>query len=258
VAGTSRDKSNELIEQVFEKQWREMAGDGPMQKQVLLFENMPENFGQYQIAAGSPERRWLSAACALVARYDSRYLGRMFRFKLIYVNNAGAIDEMIGYVGDAIEALKLELELDGREQIGNAYAAGQHYEYFRDLKEILGEAKKQLFIIDPYVNGTAFELYLAEVPGAVAVNILADRYSTDAKAYADKHVEQFGSDIELRASKEVHDRIVFVDRADCWLTGGSVKDAGKKPAYLIPAQPIIAEKKLTIYSDIWNRASQVL
>ena len=85
--------------------------------------------------------------------------------------------------------------------------------------------------------------------------ILAGAYSGDTKTHADKHSQQHGSTIHLRQSDELHDRLIIIDGADCWITGGSVKDAGKKATYLIPIAPQIASVKLGIYVEIWSRSN---
>ena len=72
-----------------------------------------------------------------------------------------AINQIKGQVMDAIEALKLDLELEGRGDIGNVYAAGEVYKLFSDLKEIIGAATKEILLVDPYFNGEAFDDYLS-------------------------------------------------------------------------------------------------
>lgn len=39
------------------------------------------------------------------------------------------------------------------------------------------------------------------------------------------------------------------------MTGGSVKDAGVKPAYLMPLQPLLAREEREIYGAIWEAAN---
>ena len=241
---------------------RNLRGDGPIQKQVILlkltdlFENAPDFDGEGALLVPSPKQAWVSSVGALLRRLDP--ISKRTKFeatvRAIAQYRRAATDEIKRQVLDAIEELKLEFELDGRDEIGNAYAPGRHYDYFRDLKEIIAGATKHLFIIDPYFNGEAFDAFLSDVQNPT-IHILADRYSNDAKVYADKHAQQNSTVIELRQSKELHDRLIIVDGTDCWITGGSVKDAGKKAAYLIPVAPQIANAKIEIYNEIWQRSN---
>lgn len=156
---------------------------------------------------------------------------------------------------DACEELKLEL--DERSEIGSAYSAGDVYRFFSDLKNIMASASAQISIIDPYFDGTAFDDYLSEVNNQINIEILTSRYTDDILQYANKHRAQYGSNIEIRKSKEIHDRVIFVDGKECWVVGASIEDAGKKPTYLIPLSSELALEKLRIYSDVYNTASVV-
>jgi len=243
---------------------KKLEGDGPVEKQIILLkltealEQAPE-FGVKPIMdPASLQRQWLSKVGALLSRLG---LDKQVQYKASFGTLIQywkhAIVQIQGQVLDAIEELKLELELDGRSEIGNAYEPGDVYKFFADLKSIISEAENELLIIDPYFNGEAFNAYLSEVGSSVNVRILADRYSKDIKGYVDKHTAQYGSSIEIRRSKELHDRIVFVDATVSWIMGGSIKDAGKKATYLIPLPTAITEAKYAIYSDIWGRANEI-
>ena len=75
------------------------------------------------------------------------------------------------------------------------------------------------------------------------------------QTYAEKHFQQYGTNIEIRKSKELHDTLVIVDNSDYWVVGGSIKDAAaKSPTYLLPLQPQLAQAKRDIYSGVWDRA----
>ena len=206
-----------------------------------------------------PARQWLGSAGALLKRYDSIHLGTRFDTYLrTYRPNApGLFQAVLNLMFDAMESIRLDLELDGRNEMGTAYGPGERYQYFSDLKKIIGGATEEVFVVDPYFNGEAFDNYLGEVSGNVAIRLLAERYAKEITKYAAKHTEEFGTGIALRKSNELHDRLVIVDRADCWISGGSIKDGGKKPTYLIPFAPGLAEKKLNIYEEIWTRSKPI-
>ena len=158
---------------------------------------------------------------------------------------------------DAIERIRLDLELEGRNEIGTAYGPNEVYRYFADLKQIVGGATKDLLIVDPYFNGEAFDNYLAGISNKVTIRLFLEHNRKEVSTYAGKHHEQYGTQFELRSSKSLHDRVVFVDHDACWISGGSIKDGGKKPTYLIPLAPSIAEKKQRIYEELWSRSKPI-
>lgn len=243
-------------------QSRRLAGPDPMEKHILLLklseavENAP-NFGSTPILeTGTPQRRWLSEVRALLIRLDS--IEKKIRFEstfgMLSQTWEWGINHIQGQVADAIEELKLDLELDGRSEIGSAYSPGEVYRFFADLKAILNSARREIVIIDPYLNGEAFDAYLTSTNVSVDVHILADKYSSDLLQYTTRYEQQHGKHVEVRSSKELHDRLVFVDENECWITGGSIKDAGKKATYLIPVASEIAHEKYRIYNKIWQEA----
>ena len=243
---------------------KKLEGDGPIEKHILLLkltealENAPD-FGDKPIMeAASPQRQWLSKVGALLSRLS---IDRKVQFKSSFTTLVQywkpAIVQIQGQVLDAIEEIKLELELEDRSDIGSAYAPGDVYRFFADLKEVINSAESEVIIVDPYFNGEAFDAYLASANAELNIQILADRYSKDINTYIQKHASQFQTQIELRRSKELHDRIIFIDHDVAWIMGGSIKDAGKKATYLIPLQTPIALAKKQIYQEIWTNSKEV-
>lgn len=242
---------------------RKLEGDGPVEKHILLLkltealEQAPD-FGENPIfEVNSPQRRWLASVGALLSRVGVRN-GINFRasFGTLASHWKSAVNQIQGHILDTIEELKLQLELDGRSEFGSAYAPGDVYRFFADLKTIVNGAASELMVIDPYFDGAAFDAYLSSAPPGITVRVLADRYAGDVATYVAKHRQQYNSSLELRSSKELHDRIVLADD-DAWIMGGSIKDAGKKATYLIPlASPVAAAKK-AIYAGIWQRSKTV-
>lgn len=246
-----------------QKMIKKLEGDGPVEKHILLLklsealQQVPD-FGEKPILdINSPQRRWLASVGALLSRLG---IGHQSSFRASFSTLASywkpAVIQIQGQVLDAIEGLKLELELDGRSEFGSAYAPGDVYRFFADLKNIVNGAQSQHMVIDPYFDGAAFDTYLSAVTSGIVVRVLADRYASDVATYVEKHRMQYESALELRSSKELHDRIVLADD-DAWIMGGSIKDAGKKATYLIPLAPSLATSKKAIYGEIWSRATKV-
>ena len=228
-------------------------------KLAHLYECIPDFSGLRSIDAKSPQRRWLSEARALLNRYDAINFGTRFNVLMgLAVRSRGfATNELIGLVLDAIEAIKLDLELDGRSEIGTAYSPGEEYRYFSDLKRIIAGATTEILLIDPYFDGASFDAYLSDSPANISIRIMAARYAKDIPAYAERHSAEFGTLINIRSSKELHDRLVVIDDDECWISGASIKDAGSKATYLIPLSPTIAEAKRQIYAEIWQRGKEL-
>ena len=251
-----------------------MTSPAPTEKQIILakltallehlamIEQVPEMSPQIMADLQFDPRLWISNVKALIKRYDPMSVSikidiRSDSFDRDYRYRTHLINEIKGFVNDTVEAIRLELELDDRTDIGTAYDSGDVYRYFADIKRIIEGAKSSVFLVDPYLDGKTFDACFATTSNQIAIKILtkSTRYTSEILVYADKHRTQFKTNIEIRQSSELHDRLVVIDSTDCWFSGGSFKDGGKKPTYLIPLGPPIAEDKLRIYDGIWCRAS---
>lgn len=253
---------NDDIKRAIASQTRCLAGPDPMEKHVLLFKlseaakNAPEFGSSPVLEANSPQRQWLSLVRALLIRLDSieKKINFETTFNMLGQYWVWGINQIQGQVADAIEELKLDLELDGRSEIGSAYSPGEVYRFFADLKAILNSASNEIFIIDPYFNGEAFNAYLISANISVDTRIFAHKFAAELLQYAKRYEQQHNKRAEVRSSKNIHDRVVFIDQNECWIMGGSIKDAGRKATYLIPVGSELAHDKFKIYETIWNEA----
>jgi hypothetical protein len=252
------------LKRALEKQSRGLAGPSQVEQHIILLklselmETIPD-FSTKPSMGVSPQRQWVAEIGALISRISiERKLNFGSAKALLSQYWTHAAGQIQGLALDVIEELKLDLELSGRADFGSAYAPGEVYKFFSDLKSIVNGAQSEIFLIDPYFDGEAFNNYLADVCSGIKVRIFASKHAQEVKVYIDKHQDQFDSNIEIKKSKKLHDRLIIIDRTDCWITGGSVNHAGNKsPAYLIPVGTEIANDKLEIYNDIWNNAQGI-
>ncbi len=251
---------NDYLEQYQKK----IFGDGPVEKQVLLlkllheFEHAPEFGDKYVSDADSPPQRWIARIGALLSRLGleqkiSFQSTKQTTFQYWTVTRQLFRQQLLA----AAEEIKLELELDGHEYIGQVYGPQRQYDFLRDLKEILLGADAEVFIVDPYFDGEAFETYLGPLGNSCSTRVLCSKHSNDVAGHVKAFASQHGVTPELRKRNDLHDRLVIIDHTDCWVVGGSLKDGGKKPTYLVPLQPSIAPAKIEIYEGLWQGARPV-
>lgn len=130
--------------------------------------------------------------------------------------------------------------------------------FFRALNKVIASAEKFLFIIDPDMDDTVLDHYLNSRQAGVSVRLLLNQYPKKVKPAVVKYIQQFGSMLEARKSKAVHDRVVYIDSFVCWVVGQSLKDVAKsKPAYLVPLPPDIVSAKLQNHEQIWKEAAAI-
>jgi hypothetical protein len=180
------------------------------------------------------------------ARYAARHKNQLEDF--------GAVTDI--HETTLISAIK-ELEFmlpDG--EIKGTYDSGDEFAFYVDLKGILASATRDVFVVDNYLDSEFFELYVLPIPKSVSVRIVTDAIRGSVEAVAKKFAVR--GNFELKSSKEVHDRHIFVDGRG-WMIGQSVKDAAKKkPTYMVEIGVTTVAAMQSIYEGIWSRATSVV
>jgi hypothetical protein len=220
-----------------------------------LFERAPD-FDQY-----SPTSRdhmiWLGQAHALVSRWNSieaasfQIAADFLPMDLVRPNNVAKI---FGIIQRAIS----DLELSVPDNTGTVFSAGEVYDIFRALNEVIASAEKSIFIIDPYLDETVFNHYLTSRKPDVTVRLLLSKKADQLKPSVEKYIAQHGEVLKIKKTRAIHDRVIFIDGYVCWVLGQSLRDAAKaKPTYLVPLSPDVVQEKLEDYESIWEGANEI-
>jgi hypothetical protein len=119
--------------------------------------------------------------------------------------------------------------------------AGNPFSAKSRVRELLETSQGGIFVVDPYVGvGTLDCLRGLTVP----IRLLTANHGQAIEADFGRNLAAFvaeGHQVTVRTSGGLHDRhVMFNDR--CWIVGGSLKDAGKKPFNCIE----IADKAVVV------------
>ena len=199
---------------------------------------------------------WLAQGHALVSRWDNLE-AISFKNASDFLNMSSATRQMnIGKILGIINRAIANLELQVPSEMKISFGAGDVYDFFKTLNEVIASAKKSLLIIDPYLDQTVFDHYLNSRNKDVQVKLLVNKNAEQLLPASKKYNAQFGDVLEIKKSKTLHDRVIFVDGYVCWLIGQSLKDAAKaKPTYIAPLPPDVVPAKLKNYEEIWSGAN---
>jgi hypothetical protein len=141
-------------------------------------------------------------------------------------------------------------------ELKGAYESGDEFAFYVDLKGILAAAVCDVFIVDNFLSPEFFELYVTPIQKDVSVRIVTDEIKGNIETIAKKFATR--GKFELKSSKEVHDRHVFVDGRG-WMIGQSIKDAAKKkPTYMVEIGSVLVTPIQRTYEEIWTRATSVV
>lgn len=104
----------------------------------------------------------------------------------------------------------------------------QHDAYV-EIRRILQSASTSVSLVDPYVYQTLLTLLTAVLKPRMTIHILTaklpDDFTLEAKAWQAQHTDV---SLEVRTTREFHDRFIVIDEQLCWHIGCSIKDAGYK------------------------------
>jgi hypothetical protein len=150
---------------------------------------------------------------------------------------------------NCLEELQLNMPT---AEIKGAYEPGEQWEFYRDVTACLKFAKKEIFVIDPYLNTEIFDVYANAIPRTVGFRLLSSNVPADVKLLAQKYAA--GGNFAFRISNSIHDRVLFADNR-IWFTGQSWKDAAtKKPTYIVEHDEPLQRP---IYEGIWQAARAI-
>lgn len=200
---------------------------------------------------------WLAQAHALVSRWnhlEAMSFKTASDFLMGGLNREMNIAQVLGTLHRAVADLELKVP-DTHEQ---AFGPGAVYDFFQALGRLLSSARTSVLVVDPYMDAQIFDQYLSRIPAGVAVKLLIGNASPNLKAAAERFRTQQGATVEVRASTELHDRLVFIDDDVCWVLGQSIKDAAvKKATYLAPLSPDVSASKFALYENVWKQARAI-
>jgi hypothetical protein len=153
-------------------------------------------------------------------------------------------------------AIKLQIQqaTNTTPRIKGAYAPGDSYGVYADIKALILAAKASIFIVDNYLIVDIFDLYVSRAAPSIGIRVLTKTASDPVRVVAAKFAK--AGQFELRTTNQTHDRHIFVDE-EAWALGQSIKEAAEsKPTYLVQ----LTERALfkVWYEGIWSTATSVV
>jgi len=178
----------------------------------------------------------------------------MVNLKEIY-DEMAKVDRMLLEAGIELPWTDLKLREVVYGVAEKVYEKGQVYDFYKDIREITQQVKAEVFLIDAYPDEEVLDLYLEKISSGIKIRVLTNKPKGNFLTVAQKFKMKPGVDFEVRASNDCHDRLFFVDDA-CWVMGQSLKDAAKKPTYLVKIESHDLFRK--VFENLWSQAQAVV
>lgn len=135
-----------------------------------------------------------------------------------------------------------------------AVPRGMVFNYFDGIRKVIQLAKQDLLFVDPYLDAEFVSRYLPHAGEGVVVRLLAREKLITLLPAVEAFCQQKGSKVEVRSSKNFHDRCLLIDNASCYQSGASFKDGAKfAPTTITQITDAFAAVSKT-YEELWKLA----
>ena len=125
------------------------------------------------------------------------------------------------------EVNRISLQLNTKELPAQGiFFDGQIFDAYRFAADLIRSAKKEIILIDNYVDDTVLTL-LSKRSEKVQATIYTKHISKALRQDLDKFNSQY-EPIEIKEFSSSHDRFLLIDRKELYLIGAFLKDLGKR------------------------------
>jgi len=148
-----------------------------------------------------------------------------------YIQNGYAInyhkitEQRLFELENDMRVIKSKIKDNSLEFIQNIFYDGQIYDAYSFINDLLKLAKKELILIDNYIDDTVFTLF-SKYPN-IKIQIYTANITKQLKLDFEKYKKQYNN-IEIIEFKNSHDRFLIIDKKEIYHLGASLKDLGKK------------------------------
>ena len=104
----------------------------------------------------------------------------------------------------------------------------QHDAYI-EIRKIFQEASTSIYVIDPYLDSSIFAILKTITSKPIKVKLLTSKIPSDFVHETRRFLSQYiNFTVEIRKTREFHDRFMVLDDSNCRHVGCSIHDAGNK------------------------------
>ena len=139
---------------------------------------------------------------------------RLDRVELKQLETDKKLEEVFNYIGANTEVKQ------------NIFFNGQIYDAFSFIVGLIKKAKKEITLIDNYVDFNTLNILCKKNQGVDVVIATAGKGSLSIKDIT-KFNAQYPK-LSVKTNIDFHDRFLIIDRTEVYHIGASIKDAGKK------------------------------
>lgn len=145
---------------------------------------------------------------------NKEMFARLDRVELKQLETDKKLEEVFNYIATNTEVKQ------------NIFFDGQIYDAFSFIVGLVKKAKKEIILIDNYVDVNTLNILCKKNKGVDVIITTAGKGSLSTKDIT-KFNTQYPK-LSVKTNTDFHDRFLIVDKTEVYHIGASIKDAGKK------------------------------
>ena len=145
---------------------------------------------------------------------NKEMFARIDRIELKQLETDKKLEEVFNYIATNIEVKQ------------NIFFDGQIYDAFSFIVGLIGKAKKEIVLIDNYVDSNTLNILCKKNKGVDIIIATAGKENLSTKDI-NKFNAQYPK-LSVKTTTDFHDRFLIIDKMEVYHIGASIKDAGKK------------------------------
>jgi hypothetical protein len=229
----------------------EMPDFGPSGKQAI----------QTDVMARAKATMWLGRAVALFE--EAGNIGDASALQVISdrLLEYGGFDRTHQTVSSVTSRALARAELAApAEMHGMFIAAGNTFDALVGMGNLLSRASSDVLFVDPYANHTMLHEFGKLAKEGVSIRVLArSQQREDLISAAGRWTNQYGArrplEVKLLPKRHLHDRLIFIDGKEAWISGQSFKDLAERAhTVIMRAWPELEPDKIEAFSELWEEA----
>jgi len=145
---------------------------------------------------------------------NKEMFSRLDRVELKQLETDRKLEEVFNYIASNTEVKQ------------NIFFDGQIYDAFSFIVGLIQKAKKEIILIDNYVDINTLNILCKKNKGINVVIATAGKGSL-----SEKDIVKFNAQypkLSIKTTTDFHDRFLIIDKEEVYHIGASIKDAGKK------------------------------
>lgn len=146
-------------------------------------------------------------------------------------------------------------------QQGSFIATASPFQVFAALAKIMASAKREVLIVDPYVDAVSLTDVASSAAEGIQIQILGDsvKVQPNLAPAVTRWKAQYSArplDVRMATARALHDRLVVVDQSEVWNLSQSIKDfANRSNASIERSNAELSAEKVTAYLALWATAT---